>query len=307
MATKIDVIGWQNLYCSAGAAVNEFVNVRQSYSTSSPIIGKLTKSDRWKVQSYGYKTGETDAEKWYAVKMPNGQIGYCRKDLLQFYTQTDKENYTEKELNTFLADLVSVNKSIYLRLLQSSVLLQQASAAGANYNTLAPYIAKLNQLNGQLATRQTELENSTLIKCKTAFDSVWQKAYGAYKKLIETIASVSGIGVAPVVIAAVVVGITAVAGVAAYSIYTALKPKYDASVADLKQSDELKRALESLTPEEKNKVVEDLEKQIDDAYNEGRKDATFSGAWAIIKPLALAVGGWYLISMFIEKQTKKRR
>lgn len=307
MATKIDVIGWQNLYCSAGSAVNEYANVRQSYSTSSAIVGKITKSDRWKVQSYGYKTGESDAEKWYAIKMPNGQIGYCRKDLLKFYTYTDKDNYSDKDLNTFLTDLVAVNKSIYLRLLQSSVLLQQAYQNGVNYNTIAAYTAKLTQLNDNLAARQKELEQSTFIKCKTAFESVWEKAYNVYKKLIETVSSISGIGVAPVVVAAVVVAITAVAGVAAYSIYQALKPKYDASVIDLQQSDELKRALESLTPEEKNKVVEDLEKQIDDAYNEGRKDATFSGAWSIIKPLAIAVGGWYLITMFIDKQAKKRR
>lgn len=306
MATKIDVIGWQNLYCSAGSAVNEYANVRQSYSTSSQIIGKITKSDRWKVQSYGYKTGESDAEKWYAIKMPSGQIGYCRKDLLQFYTYTDKDNYSEKDLNTFLSDLVAVNKSIYLRLLQSSVLIQDASAAGVKYETLAAYAAKLKQLNDNLAARQKELESSTFIKCKTAFDTVWQKAYSVYKKLMQTISNL-GIGAAPVVIAAVVVAITAVAGVAAYSIYTALKPKYDASVVDLKQSDELKKALESLTPAEQNKVVNDLEKQIDDAYNEGKKDATFSGAWAIIKPLALAGAGWYLINMFIDKQAKKRR
>lgn len=307
MATKIDVIGWQNLYCSAGSAVNEYANVRQSYSTSSQIIGKITKSDRWKVQSYGYKTGESDAEKWYAIKMPDGQIGYCRKDLLQFYTVTNKDTYSDKELNIFLADLAAVNKSIYLRLLQSSVLIQEAYQKGVNYNTISAYAAKLEQLNNNLATRQKELENSTYIKCKTAFESVWQSAYNVYKKLLNTLSSISGIGAAPVVIAAVVVAITAVAGVAAYSIYTALKPKYDASVVDLKQSDELKKALESLTPAEQNKVVNDLEKQIDDAYNEGRKDATFSGAWAIIKPVALGVAGWYLITMFIDKQAKKRR
>lgn len=305
MATKIDVIGWQNLYCSAGSSVNEYVNIRQSYSTNSAIIGQLKKTDRYKVLSYGYKTGESDAEKWYAIQMPGGKIGYCRKDLLQFYTYTDKDNYSEKDLNTFLSDLVAVNKSIYLRLLQSSVLIQEAYQKGVNYNTISAYAAKLEQLNNNLATRQKELENSTYLKCKTAFESVWQSAYNVYKKLLNTLSSISGIGAAPVVIAAVVVAITAVAGVAAYSVYSALKPKYDASVTDLKQSDELKRALESLTPDEKNKVVEDLEKQIDDAYNEGRKDATFSGAWAVIKPLAFAAAGWYLIQLFIDKQKRK--
>ena len=160
----------------------------------------------------------------------------------------------------------------------------------------------LRGLNDRLAARQQEFETSTYLKCKTAFESAWNKAYSVYKRLLSNI---SGIGVAPVVIGAVVVAIAAVAGVSAYAIYQALKPKYDASVTDLKQSDELKLALSTLTADQQNKVVEDLEKQIDDAYNEGRKDAAFSGAWAVIKPLAFAAAGWYLIQLFIDKQKRK--
>lgn len=302
MATKIDVIGWQNLYCSAGSSVNEYVNIRQSYSTNSAIIGQLKKTDRYKVLSYGYKTGESDAEKWYAIQMPGGQIGYCRKDLLQFYTITDKDTYTDADLKTFLGDIVAVNKSIYLRLLQCSVLLEDAAKAGQDQKKLYNYAVVLRGLNDRLAARQQELETSTYLKCKTAFESAWDKAYSVYKRLLSNI---SGIGVAPVVIGAVVVAIAAVAGVSAYAIYQALKPKYDASVTDLKQSDELKLALSTLTADQQNKVVEDLEKQIDDAYNEGRKDAAFSGAWAVIKPLAFAAAGWYLIQLFIDKQKRK--
>lgn len=301
MAEKIDIIGWQNLYASAGPTINEFVNVRKSYGTGSPIIGKLTKTEKWKVLSYGYKVGETDKDKWYALKMPSGETGFVRKDLLQFYTVTDKENYSEKELNTFLQDVVAINKSIYLRLLQSSVLIEVAVKQGKTEQAIQ-YANTLKTLNNRLYNRQKEIESNAYLKVKTVFEKAWEKGFNVYKKLLSNISGCSSIGAVPV-IAAVVAGIAVVSGVAAYAVYQSLKPKYDSSVADLKQSDALKKALETLTADEKNEVVNDLEKQIDDAYNKGKSDSFFSGAWSVIKPIAFAVGGWYLIQLFIKKQS----
>ena len=300
MATKIDIIGWSNMYVSANNTVNNSVNIRKSYSTDSAVVGQLTKSDRYKLLSYGYKTGEDDSQKWYAIQLPDGGVGYCRKDKLQFYTVTDKNNYSENDLKTFTNDLIAINKSIYLRLLQSAALLEQARNAGKNTTS---YAATFKELNDRYAARQKELQQDTLIKTSTGFEKAWNKAYSIYKSLL---ASIGGIGVAPVVVAAIVVAITAVAGVSAYAVYQSLKPKYDSSVTDLKQSDKLKAALESLTAAERNEVVEDLEKQIDDAYNQGKSDGTFSGYWGIIKPLAIAAAGRYLINLFINKNSRRR-
>ena len=282
MAEKIDIVGWQNLYASAGPSINEYVNVRKSYGTNSDIIGKLTKKEKWKVLSYGYKTGEEENEKCYALKMPSGETGFVRKDLLQFYTITDKDSYSESDLKTFLSDVVAVNKSIYLRLLQCSVLIQEAVNQG----------------------KSVQASQYAYLKVKTAFESAWQKGFNVYQTILSARGGCSYVGAAPIVIAAIV-GIAVVSGVAAYTIYQNLKPQYDASVTDLKQSDALKKALETLTSAEKNEVVNDLEKQIDDAYNKGRSDSFFSGAFSVLKPIAFAVGGWYLIQLFIKKQTKK--
>lgn len=303
MAEKIDIIGWNNLYASAGPTINEYVNVRQSYGTDSPIIGKLTKTEKWKVLSYGYKTGEDENQKWYALQMPSGGTGFVRKDLLQFYTITNKDTYTDSDLKVFLDDIVAVNKSIYLRLLQCSVLIEELVKKGQTAKA-AEYANTLKTLNQRLYNRQKTLESSPYIKVKTAFESAWKKAYNVYSSLMSSISGCSTIGAAPIVIAAVV-GIVAVAGVTAYAIYQNLKPQYDASVTDLKQSDALKKALSSLTEGEKNEVVEDLEKQIDDAYNKGKSDSFFSGAFTVLKPIAFAVGGWYLINLFIKKQSRR--
>lgn len=300
MATKIDIVGWQNMYVSANNTVNNSVNIRKSYSTDSAVVGQLTKSDRYKLLSYGYKTGEDDSQKWYAIELPNGSVGYCRKDKLQFYTVTDKNTYSDNDLKTFTNDLIAINKSIYLRLLQSAALLEQAKNAGKNTSS---YDATFKELNDRYAARQKELQQDNLIKTSTGFNSAWQKAYNIYKGVLSWIGA---IGVAPAVVAAIVVAITAVAGVSAYAVYQSLKPKYDSSVTDLKQSDKLKAALESLTAADRNEVVEDLEKQIDDAYNQGKSDGTFSGYWGIIKPLAIAAAGWYLINLFINKNSRRR-
>ena len=64
MAEKIDIVGWKNLYASAGPTINEYVNVRKSYGTDSAIIGKLTKTEKWKVLSYGYNTGDAENQQW---------------------------------------------------------------------------------------------------------------------------------------------------------------------------------------------------------------------------------------------------
>lgn len=300
MATKIDIVGWNNLYASANDSVDSYVNIRESYTTNSAILGQLTKTARYKVLSYGYKTGESDSEKWYAIQLPGGGVGYCRKDKLRFYTITDGNTYSENDLKTFTADLIAVNKSIYLRLLQSSALLEQAKKAGKNTSS---YDATFKALNDRFAARQKEMQQDTNIKVSTGFESAWQKAYSIYKSFC---ASIGGIGVAPVVVAAIVVAITAVAGVTAYAVYQSLKPKYDSSVTDLKQSDNLKKALESLTAEQRNEVVEDLEKQIDDAYNQGKTDGVFSGYWGILKPVAIAAAGWYLINLFINKNSGRK-
>lgn len=302
MAEKIDIVGWKNLYASAGPTINEYVNVRKSYGTDSAIIGKLKKTEKWKVLSYGYKTGDAENQKWYALQMPSGGTGFVRKDLLQFYTVTNKDTYSESDLTEFLNDVVAVNKSIYLRLLQCSVLIEELVKKGQTAKA-TEYAKTLKTLNDRLYNRQKSLESNTYIKVKTAFDSAWKKAYNVYSSLMSSISGCS-IGAAPVVVAAIV-GIAAVAGVTAYAIYQKLKPQYDASVTDLKQSDALKKALSSLTEGEKNEVVEDLEKQIDDAYNKGKSDALFSGAFSILKPIAFAVGGWYLINLFIKKQSRR--
>lgn len=302
MAEKIDIVGWKNLYASAGPTINEYVNVRKSYGTDSAIIGKLTKTEKWKVLSYGYKTGDAENQKWYALQMPSGGTGFVRKDLLQFYTVTNKDTYSESDLTDFLNDVVAVNKSIYLRLLQCSVLIEELVKKGQTAKA-TEYAKTLKTLNDRLYNRQKSLESNTYIKVKTAFESAWKKAYNVYSSLMSSISGCS-IGAAPIVVAAIV-GIAAVAGVTAYAIYQNLKPQYDASVTDLKQSDALKKALSSLNEVEKNEVVEDLEKQIDDAYNKGKSDAFFSGAFSILKPIAFAVGGWYLINLFIKKQSRR--
>lgn len=302
MAEKIDIVGWKNLYASAGPTINEYVNVRKSYGTDSAIIGKLKKTEKWKVLSYGYKTGDAENQKWYALQMPSGGTGFVRKDLLQFYTVTNKDTYSESDLTDFLNDVVAVNKSIYLRLLQCSVLIEELVKKGQTAKA-TEYAKTLKTLNDRLYNRQKALESNTYIKVKTAFESAWKKAYNVYSSLMSSISGCS-IGAAPIVVAAIV-GIASVAGVTAYAIYQNLKPQYDASVTDLKQSDALKKALSSLTEGEKNEVVEDLEKQIDDAYNKGKSDAFFSGAFSILKPIAFAVGGWYLINLFIKKQSRR--
>jgi len=307
-AKKIDVVGWNNLYCSAGKAVNEWANARASYSTSAQVVAHITKDSRWKLLSYGYAYGDKDNQKWYALMDPKGQVVYVRKDLLAFYSIINTAKYSAKDLDTFLTSLRQVNQSVYLRVLQCANLLAQAKKKGIN---TTKYDAQFLALNQRLAVRQAEMSESKLFKSKTGFNTSWTDAFKVYKAFLSGLHGTDGtespsqVGLAPVIIAAVCIAILAGTALTGYAIYQIWKPKYQQSTTDLKISDTLKKALEKLTPGEKHDVVKDLENQIDDAYSQGQSDSKWNGILGMAKPMIIGVVGLFIVSKFIDYQTAK--
>lgn len=293
--TKINVIGANNMFASANDTVDVSANARRGPGLTYAVKAQITKTDRWKVLGYGYQDGTSDADsaKWYALESPSGSVLYVRKDKLKFYTIESPSTYTETDLNTFLTDIKNVDASIFLRLLQCAELIKQAQAAGVSVKNA--YLTKLKTLNNRLAARQKLLTSSSLLSVQSAFNTSWTTAFNAYKSILSNIGA-AAVSSSPLIIGAIAVSILATGGVTAWSLYQMLKPTYEEAVVDLSQSETLKKALASLTPNEQNDVVNDLEKQIDDAYNQGKNEAGLNSYVVPILVAAGAVAGLYIIS-----------
>ena len=101
-----------------------------------------------------------------------------------------------------------------------------------------------------------------------------------------------GLGAVPLV---VVIGLAAgVGALIAVVLYYIFKPRYDSSRINLKISKKLEQALNSLSPQDRQEVAQDLEHQIDNAYNQGRTDQSFAslGSWG--KWMLLGAGVYLL-------------
>ena len=288
---KVNVIGSQNLFASANDTVKTSANARASAGLKAKVVAQITKSSRWPVLGYGYQEDNSaaDSATWYALRDDAGQTVYVRKDKLRFYEITSPGTYTQKNLDTFLADCANVDRSVYLRLMQCAELIQQAAAKGV---AVSKYRQQLVALNNRLAKRQQAFASSKLLQVKNAFNSAWSAAYKVYKKVLNG----TGIGASPIIISAIAIAIVAVGGVSAWSVYQQFKPKFTEATTDLHQSELLKKALESLSPDEKKDVVNDLERQIDDAYKEGENSASLSSALKLFGVLAGGVAVVYMLT-----------
>lgn len=287
----------EHYFLTTKDSVSTYVNVRSSASTSSSIIAKLRKGDMLPMQTTAYKDG---SYLWYGVKTLTGKVGYVREDNAKtVYLKNDAPS--KEATQTLVNNIVANDRKVYDSLLVLSNLIATQKKAGCN---VSKYEAKFKELNEKLAERQAALKNNSswFGSVKTDASGVWSKMKDAYNSLV---ASISGVGAIPVIIAVVAVAALVVGSTATIAVYFALKPKYDESKKDLQETDELKEAVAKLSTEKGKKLLDDLEKQVDDAYNDGKTDGQLGGMFSIIKPLAIGALGFVLVTKFLDSQKGK--
>lgn len=279
-----------------GGKVTSFVNIRKSYTSSSAVVGRMWAGDMLPLMVTGYidNAGVT----WFPVRAIDGSNGYVSSQ----YTKQIHVNGSapstadcQKLINNLTANDVKVHDS----LLRCAAVMVAKKQDGCNVNS---YADKLKLLNDRLAERQNALKkNSWLNTSKTVTSRLWNSYKDKYKKVL----SWFGISAWPLIVAGCV-AICAVVGGVGFFIYYTFKPKYTSSVEDLKESQLLEKALQKLTPAERKEVEKDLNKQIDDAYNQGKTDGTFGGAFSIVKPLAFGALGFIVVTKFIDWAIAKK-
>lgn len=297
MATKYNLNNINEHYFAAPKdSVTTYVNVRSSYSTSSSIIAKLRKGDMLPLQKTGYKD---NSYLWYGVQTLDGRIGYVREDNIKT-VYLKNEAPTKAQAQSLVDSLIASDRKVYDSLLVLSNLIASQKKNGCN---VSRYESNFKDLSEKLSYRQAALKNTSWFGgIKTAASGVWEKMKSAYNSIV---ASISGIGVIPAIVVVVAVAALIVGSTATIAVYYALKPKYDESKADLKQTEELKEAVAKLSPEKGDKLLKDLEQQVDDAYSQGQTDGKLGGMFSIIKPLAIGAIGFVLVTKFLESQKGK--
>lgn len=294
------------------------VNIRETPSFNAPVLVKVAVG-----QPGGRSTGQylqmSDGN-WFQVnlyKPVNGKTyGYApefykgKKNIS--FTEPNSNNNQQAENNAqkLVDDVVSTDKKVYEGIYRSYIKMLSLQNKGVTIPLQLQ--AKLASVYITLRDRQDKMLKSGYIE---SYKTGTPEKYVSYKTSLNNamIAHMNnghfmrGIGVIPVIawiIIAAVVGASS-AAVA----YYAFKPNYEDSKRDLKIIDELEKALNTLTPEEKEKVVDNLEKQVDDAYNAGKTDQkvkdTFSFG-AIGKYLLMGFLGFILIDKFLAKRNQRK-
>lgn len=284
----------QNAYLPMpGASVyprNGAVNVRRDSSTTAPVLNQYPREIK-----IGTYTGTSEKKvdgTWLKLSILGG-YGWVRSDVVIVVNPTAKTP-TKQEIDGVVQQLQKSDEEIFHTLLRALPLMQAAKAKGVN---VAAHETKYKDLYNRFSVRQTAMKESTALKCQTGV----RKTYEAMRDKMASWLGIHGIG-EPFTLATCVI-LVAVGVGASVAVYYVFKPKYDESSKDLVISSDLEKALSTLSPEVRETVVKDLEKQVDDAYNQGKTDGTFGGLGKVFM-----YGGFGLLAVYgINQLTKSSK
>lgn len=270
------------------------VNVRSSSGTQYPII--ITKKAG---ELVGLTTGAYNLMndgKWIQTKIGE-KYAYVRSDVVNI---VPRQQVSKDDAFGMIKKLVDSDKLVYESLVKNLPVLSALKNKGID-------TAKFDQVNKDLWTRlyarQDFIKKSNMVKWESGIKKAFEDVLKHNNPPIVVYGqpySLSGIGELPVIIVGIIAGIGLTVGA-----YFMFKPKYDESTADLKISKDLETLLAKTDPATAKRITDDLEKQIDTAYNQGKTDGTFGGITKILLPVGLLLGGYLLVSSFIRHETRK--
>lgn len=276
-------------------------NIRQGTSTNTPVLATI---DRGKVM--GTSTGRyaaLDDGNWYefilALPVAIAKKGYGRGDVIKILSESESKSLEQKGKD-LVNKLINSDAEIFHILARTGAILNDFTQKNINVTKLQ----KVHQsLYLRLSRRQEKIKTSRLVSYNTGFKRGFKQTIQAFKAYISV---TYGINIGAVPIAAVVIGAVIGAGLAVTA-YFVFKADYSESKADLKVSNDLERALKSLDPALANKVIEDLEGQVDTAYTRGKTEGKFTGFFGTMKTLLIFLAGFFVVDLFVNLQSKKRK
>jgi hypothetical protein len=245
------------------------INIRNLPSTNGEVLTTVTGSRSAGRSSGAYLTMPDG--NWLQVNLYSAvkgkSYGYVREDVVRLSEpppESPNDKVDDREAGSLLENLVNNDNRTYHSMLKSAEMIDRLKKQGKDVTGVEK---KLSEVSSRYSKRQKKLKESTLIKWQDGLRRGYEWLADKWSRLV------GGIGT-PILIP---IAIGAVVGIGlSVTIYYAFKPDYEDSVVDLKVSAELEQALSKVSPEQAAKIKKDLEKQVDDAYNQGKTDQQFS-------------------------------
>ena len=145
----------------------------------------------------------------------------------------------------------------------------------------------------QYAERKKYLENSSQVSIQKYMGTPTEQAQYYFSIATKTpfvgFQGIRGLN-APWLVIGLIIG----AAVLGYGLYSWLTPAYDASKKNYKEIKELEVLLDKIDPETAALIKGNIEKQIDDAYNDGKSSQFWSTFGSTFKYIAIIGGALYL-------------
>lgn len=277
----------------------DWLNVRAGASTSEAILYTVPGG-----QEAGRATGQTintaDGD-WYQIIPNHGTAGFAY--VFDGDVQISTNNFgtmakpSQSDLQNLLDSIILNDQILCKRLIVASELIERAKLLNSTID-LSEQENLLQTLRDGYNQRQDALNNSTLLKIQGTlqnsqnFISNWGTIA---KKWL-------GLGVIPLVAIAIIAGSVAIVTVTAYLFF---KPLKDASDIHLKLSDNLKKALDTLPPADKQAVLKDLDSQMKEAYAAGDQKGSSSNIFGINPMVALILAGGAVGLVYMLKRKKE--
>jgi len=216
--------------------------------------------------------------KTYTINGIKRNYGYVREDVVDKYIPKDNA-VAEANCSSMMHDLITNDKKLYAQLLKLNYLLAAAKSQGKNTASIQ---TQFNAIKAEYEARQNRIKASKWVEVQEWSDTV-----------LDNIKSFFGIGLEPITMTAI--GAVLIGALAMVEVYYLFKPDYETGKANLQVSKNLETALANLTPEQAQAVKNDLEKQIDTAYNQGKTDQkttdSTTGIFGNLKTIAIVALG----------------
>jgi len=223
--------------------------------------------------------------------------GYMREDVIRLSEpppDSPNDKVDDQEAGSLLENLIKNDNGTYHSMLKSAEMIDRLKKQGKD---MSEHETKLNSITTRYAKRQQKLKDSTLIKWQDGLRKGYEWLADKWSHMFD--------GMGTPILIPIAIGAVAALGLAV-TIYYAFKPDYEDSVADLKVSSDLELALSKVSPEQAKAIKIDLEKQVDDAYNQGKTDQQFSFFGLPLKVLLIGGLGLFAANKFLNLGSKTK-
>lgn len=272
------------------------LNVRKKPSVNADIMYNIKKGS-YAGKHKGKQIVIANAQDWIPIESRAGYLAFVRIDVIKV-SETKPKVPTKEEQKELLQKLIATDIVIFRRLASIGVLISQLERKGYKVeNQKALY----KQLVKNYSDRQDIIKKSGAIKfqeLKSDFTIWWLKN--------KYFLGITGVGALP----AVPIAIGVILGVSlSVALYYILRPTYDQATRDLKITGTFKKWLEQLPDDAQKEISDDLEKQIDKAFNIGLFRGKFGSLWTIGKYAIIgivSIWGFGKLLDYADKQRDKK-